>query len=59
MPLEWREVNTKLDISKHTIGTAAKRMEKLGKDPVSPVLSVRPDLSAVLERLMNMLAKSE
>jgi bifunctional non-homologous end joining protein LigD len=59
MPLEWREVNKKLDISKHTIVTAAKRMEKLGKDPVSPVLSVRPDLAAVLERLMTMLAKSE
>ena len=59
MPLEWREVSKKLDISKHTIMTAAKRMEKLGKDPVSPVLSVRPDLSAVLERLMTMLAKSE
>jgi len=59
MPLEWREVSKKLDISKHTIMTAATRMEKLGKDPVSPVLSVRPDLSAVLERLMTMLAKSE
>lgn len=59
MPLEWREVNKKLDISKHTIVTAAKRMEKLGQDPVRPVLSVRPDLAAVLERLMSKLASSE
>ncbi len=52
MPLEWREVNKKLDMSQHTIVTAPKRMEKLKQDPVRPVLEVRPDLSAVLERLM-------
>jgi bifunctional non-homologous end joining protein LigD len=52
MPLEWREVNKKLDMSQHTIVTALKRMEKLKQDPVRPVLEVRPDLSAVLERLM-------
>jgi len=55
MPLEWREVNRRLDISKHTIVTAPKRMEKLGHDPVRPVLEVSPDLPAVLERLMGKL----
>jgi bifunctional non-homologous end joining protein LigD len=55
MPLEWKEVNKKLEISAHTIVTAPKRMDKLGHDPVRPVLDVRPDLPAVLERLMGML----
>jgi bifunctional non-homologous end joining protein LigD len=59
MPLAWREVNKKLDISQHTMVTAPKRLEKLSRDPVSPVLSVRPDLPAVLERLMAKLAQSE
>jgi len=59
MPLAWREVNKKLDISQHTMVTAPKRLKKLSRDPVSPVLSVRPDLPAVLERLMAKLARSE
>ena len=56
MPLEWREVNKKLDIAQHTIVTAPKRMEKLKQDPVRPVLEVRTDLSAVLERLMEKVS---
>jgi len=59
MPLTWREVNKKLEISQHTIVTAPTRLAKLKQDPVSPVLSVRPDLPAVLGRLMTRLANSE
>lgn len=59
MPLTWREVNKKLEISQHTIVTAPARLAKLKQDPVSPVLTVRPDLPAVLERLMTKLASSE
>jgi bifunctional non-homologous end joining protein LigD len=59
MPLTWREVNKKLENSQHTIVTAPTRLARLEQDPVSPVLSVRPDLPAVLERLMAKLAKSE
>ncbi|HET9274861.1 MAG TPA: DNA ligase D, partial [Gemmatimonadales bacterium] len=55
MPLQWKEVNRKLDIRAHTIATALKRMEKLGSDPVRPVLEVAPDLSGVLERLMEQV----
>jgi bifunctional non-homologous end joining protein LigD len=55
MPLEWREVNQKLDIAKHNIVTAPKRMEQLGHDPVRPVLEVSPDLPGVLERLLTQL----
>ena len=56
MPLEWREVNKKLDIAQHTMVNALKRMEKLKQDPVRPVLEVRTDLSAVLERLMEKVS---
>ncbi len=52
MPLEWKEVNRKLEIGAHAIRTAVGRMEKLGRDPVRPVLETRPDLPAVLERLL-------
>jgi len=51
MPLQWREVNQHLDGSKYTIASAAQRMEKLGQDPLAEVLTVVPDLAAVLERL--------
>jgi bifunctional non-homologous end joining protein LigD len=51
MPLEWREVTPKLDIRKFTIKNAPARMEKLGKDPLLPVLEVKPDLVGALQRL--------
>jgi len=51
MPLEWREVTTKLDIRKFTIKNAPARMKKVGEDPLLPVLDVQPDLVAALERL--------
>jgi bifunctional non-homologous end joining protein LigD len=51
MVLEWREVTPKLDIRKFTIKNAPARMEKLGSDPLLPVLDVQPDLVAALERL--------
>jgi bifunctional non-homologous end joining protein LigD len=51
MPLEWREVTPKLDIRKFTIKNAPARMQKLGTDPLLPVLEVQPDLVAALERL--------
>ncbi len=57
MPLEWKEVNQKLDLLQHTIVTAPKRMDKLGRDPCAPVLEVRPDLTAVLERLLEKTRK--
>jgi bifunctional non-homologous end joining protein LigD len=51
MPLKWSEVTPKLDISKFTIKNAPARMKKLGDDPVRPVMDLKPDLTAVLERL--------
>jgi len=51
MSLEWREVSPRLDPSRHTIKTALKRMQKLGKDPIRSVLERTPDLARVLDRL--------
>lgn len=55
MPIEWRELTAKLDNRKFTIANALKRMPKLGDDPVAPVLTLKPDLVAVLERLHERL----
>jgi bifunctional non-homologous end joining protein LigD len=56
MPLRWSEVGRKLDPSRFTLKTARKRMDKLGEDPVRPVLDRRPDLLAALARLGERLA---
>jgi bifunctional non-homologous end joining protein LigD len=57
VPLAWREVTRKLDIRRHTIRTVPERMQKLGADPLAPVLELSPDLGAALERLMRELAE--
>jgi bifunctional non-homologous end joining protein LigD len=51
MPLQWDEVNQSLDSKAFTIRTAIERMERLGADPVLPVLDAKPDLVRVLEQL--------
>jgi DNA primase len=51
MPLEWKEVNGKLDPRKFTIKTALERMQKLKHDPLAPVLTEHPDLGGALDRL--------
>ena len=57
MPIEWDEVNGKLHNSNWTIKNALKRMQKLGHDPVLPVLETKPDLVHVLERLNERLGE--
>ena len=56
MPLLWEEVNESLDPRAFTIKTAIDRMEKLGADPVAPVLETNPDLMQILENLATVLA---
>jgi bifunctional non-homologous end joining protein LigD len=51
MPILWNEVNAELDPRAFTIKTAIARMERMGSDPVLPVLDEKPDLHAILARL--------
>ncbi|MEP6991312.1 MAG: DNA ligase D [bacterium] len=55
MPLLWEEVNDSLDPKGFTIRTALARMERLGRDPVLPVLRDIPDLPGVLQSLAAVL----
>jgi bifunctional non-homologous end joining protein LigD len=56
MPLEWSEVEQGLDPREFTIRTAVERIERLGADPVLPVLEVLPDLGGVIERLSVLMS---
>jgi bifunctional non-homologous end joining protein LigD len=51
MPLVWDEVDMSLDPKAFTIRTALDRMDKMGGDPMLPVLTETPDLAAVLAKL--------
>jgi bifunctional non-homologous end joining protein LigD len=59
MPLVWDEVNSSLDPKSFTIRTALERMERLGDDPVLPVLVEKPDLAQVLEDLGTVWASGQ
>jgi bifunctional non-homologous end joining protein LigD len=50
-PLRWTEVNARLDPARFTLRNAVRRVQRLGQDPLRPVLKVQPDLLRVLERL--------
>ena len=56
MPLKWSEVTAKLDITRYNIKNARKRMRSLKKDPLRPVLELRPDLNTALTRLAQQFA---
>jgi bifunctional non-homologous end joining protein LigD len=55
MPLVWDEVTDSLDPKAFTIKNAPDRMERLGFDPVLPVLETKPDLARVLDQLASLL----
>jgi bifunctional non-homologous end joining protein LigD len=57
MPLAWREVKRGLANDRFTIANAVARLEKLGADPLRPVLDLTPDLGAALERLAPRVAR--
>ena len=52
MPLNWREVNGKLDPRRFTIKTAPPRVKRWKADPVAAVLEGKPDLVTALGRLL-------
>ncbi|HWM91109.1 MAG TPA: DNA ligase D [Thermoanaerobaculia bacterium] len=54
-PLRWSEVSAKLDVRKLNLKTVPKRLEKLGEDPLRPVLELRPDLMSALGKLSELI----
>ncbi len=59
MPLKWNEVRKGLTLQRYTIKNAAARMNKLGHDPVLPVLTESPDLVNAIEALGEYLANGK
>ncbi|HMI54916.1 MAG TPA: hypothetical protein VK494_01885, partial [Gemmatimonadaceae bacterium] len=58
MPLVWDEVDSSLDPRAFTIRSALERLQRLGTDPVLPVLESKPNLTQVLEKLAAVWASS-
>jgi bifunctional non-homologous end joining protein LigD len=54
-PLAWSEVSSKLDVRKLNLRTVPKRLQKLGEDPLLPVLELCPDLMSALGKLAELL----
>src|SRR5206468_2582515 len=50
-PLDWSEVNAKLDLRDFNLKTVPQRLRQRRQDPLLPVLSVQPDLARTLELL--------
>ena len=59
MPLTWDEVNSSLDPRAFTIRTALERMDRLGADPMIPVLGESPDLAQVLAKLAGLMSSTD
>ncbi|WP_242356991.1 non-homologous end-joining DNA ligase [Anaeromyxobacter sp. SG64] len=55
-PLRWSEVTARLDPSRFTLRNVPGRARRLRADPLSPVLTGKPDLMAALERLRGRMA---
>ena len=55
MPLDWSEVDGRLDPARFTIASVPRRLRRMGEDPMRPVLEMRPDLLAALSRLERRL----
>ena len=50
-PLDWREVNSRLDIRAFNLKTVPERLRKRKSDPLLPVLEEQPDLERALAQL--------
>jgi bifunctional non-homologous end joining protein LigD len=58
-PLRWSEVNGRLDPGRFTIRTVPARLQKLGADPLLPILDARPDLLTALARLGERMGRAQ
>jgi bifunctional non-homologous end joining protein LigD len=54
MPLRWEEVTPDLDPKRYNVRTALARVTAWNADPCLPVLSVKPDLAAMMEKLAGL-----
>jgi len=54
-PLDWSEVNAKLDLRDFNLKTVPQRLRRRRQDPLLPVLAVQPDLARTLELLAERL----
>ena len=54
-PLLWSEVTQELSPADYTIRTVPKRLQRLGADPMLPVLTEKPDLLVVLQKLAALI----
>jgi len=54
-PLDWSEVGPRLEVRQWNLATVPKRLKKMKRDPLLPVLSESPDLARSLELLAERL----
>ncbi|HEV2844114.1 MAG TPA: DNA ligase D, partial [Thermoanaerobaculia bacterium] len=54
-PLDWSEVNGRLDVGSFNLKTVPKRLKKRKDDPVLPVIATAPDLERSLSLLSEKL----
>ncbi len=57
MPVKWSEVNRRLNNERFTIKNAARRMKRLGEDPLRGVLGNGIDLEHVLVNIERLLGE--
>jgi len=56
-PLDWSEVDDRLDIRAFNLRTVPQRMTERGRDPLLPILEDQPDLDESLQLLGERLAE--
>ncbi|MEM7250232.1 MAG: DNA ligase, partial [Pseudomonadota bacterium] len=52
MPIEWREMGSRLTPQKFTLKNVKRRMSRRDSDPMAPVLSTTADIGKAIEQLL-------
>jgi len=59
-PLQWREVNARLDPARFNLRTVPKRLARMRDEPMSGLLAAEPpELARALERLQRQIERGE